>query len=453
MRRKQHQGVRRAGVASAILLGLLLGACGDDETTLSRAELLDPETCKDCHPKHFDEWQSSMHAYAADDPVFLAMNRRGQRETGGELGDFCVQCHAPMALAEGATVDGLNLEELPQHLKGVTCYFCHNVEAVEGTHNNPLVLANDKTMRGGISGALANGVHKNAYSSLHDRDSAESSALCGSCHDIQTDAVHLERTYSEWQDSVFATARFPQNCSNCHMNSSDDVVADFPGVTSRKRHSHSYPAVDTAMIDWPGKAEQLALVQYELDYTVESKICYNPATNAMDVTLTNVGAGHMFPSGAALDRRAWVEIVARSGEAVTMQSGVIADNESIDEVDDPLLWKMHDTGYNAADEIEHMFWNITRIESELLPPSVTFDPNDPAFDHSVSRAYPLGGNPRPDEVDIVVRLRAIDLAVIDDLIASGDLDPVFRERIKTFDLEKSRLRWTPELAGADLCVP
>ena len=39
-----------------------------------------------------------MHAYAAEDPVFLAMNARGQRETKGALGDFCVKCHAPMAV-------------------------------------------------------------------------------------------------------------------------------------------------------------------------------------------------------------------------------------------------------------------------------------------------------------------------------------------------------------------
>ena len=102
--------------------------------------------------------------------------------------------------------------------------------------------------------------------------------------------------------------------------------------------------------------------------------------------------------GATQDRRAWVEIVAKSGGAVTLQSGVIADSESVDEVDDPLLWKMHDTGYNAADEIEHMFWNITRIESELMPPSVTTDINDPRFDHSIRRDYALGVNPQPDEV-------------------------------------------------------
>jgi hypothetical protein len=79
------------------------------------------------------------------------MNARGQEETNGKLGELCVNCHAPMAVQEGATADGLDIDAVPKHLQGVTCYFCHNVERVLGTHNNPLVLANDVTMRGGLS--------------------------------------------------------------------------------------------------------------------------------------------------------------------------------------------------------------------------------------------------------------------------------------------------------------
>ena len=48
-----------------------------------------------------------MHAYASDDPVFRAMNQRAQRETSGALGDFCVKCHAPMAVQKALTTDGL----------------------------------------------------------------------------------------------------------------------------------------------------------------------------------------------------------------------------------------------------------------------------------------------------------------------------------------------------------
>src|SRR5215470_421470 len=102
---------------------------------LPRSAMLDPATCAQCHADHYREWSGSMHAYASDDPVFLAMNKRGQRETGGALGAFCVRCHAPMAVHEGATTDGTNLATVPDRLKGVTCTFCHTIDAVDGVHN------------------------------------------------------------------------------------------------------------------------------------------------------------------------------------------------------------------------------------------------------------------------------------------------------------------------------
>ncbi|MFI5307823.1 MAG: multiheme c-type cytochrome, partial [Polyangiales bacterium] len=158
--------------------------------------LRDPETCKGCHAEHYAEWQGSMHAYAATDPVFIAMNERGQKETGGQLGDFCVKCHAPMALELGLTTDGLNLPDLTDpSARGVTCYFCHDVSAVEGDHNRALVLAHDATMRGGLgagkgaadarnaAAAAANAAHRSTYSPLHDGSSRDSAALCGACHD------------------------------------------------------------------------------------------------------------------------------------------------------------------------------------------------------------------------------------------------------------------------------
>ena len=68
---------------------------------MSIEQLQDPATCGGCHPQHYAQWAGSMHAYASDDPVFVALNRRGQREA--HLGAFCVRCHAPMAVALGLT--------------------------------------------------------------------------------------------------------------------------------------------------------------------------------------------------------------------------------------------------------------------------------------------------------------------------------------------------------------
>ena len=177
------------------------------EPTFTKQQLMDPASCVECHAEHHAEWAGSMHAYASTDPIFRAINAKGQEETQGELGDFCVRCHAPVALALGLTEDGLNLDEVPDWAQGVTCYFCHSVESVNGTHNNPLALSDDGVFRGPYSDAAANTAHASTYSPLLDGDQRESADMCGACHDIVTQdphRIHLERTYSEWKTSLFA---------------------------------------------------------------------------------------------------------------------------------------------------------------------------------------------------------------------------------------------------------
>jgi hypothetical protein len=431
--------------------------CGDNVASFDREALLDPETCRDCHPRHVEEWESSMHAYASDDPVFLAMNARGQAEAA--LGDFCVQCHAPMAVREGATTDGLNLDEVPRHLKGVTCFFCHTVEAVGAPHNNGLILADDLVMRGGFSDAVANPFHPTAYSPLHDNTRIESSAMCGSCHDIVTPAgVHLERTFLEWEQSAFnrPRAKGGLSCANCHMAyEPDTVIADFEGVPLRTRHEHTFPGIDTALTPWPDVAVQLEQIARDLEPAILAKLCVSPVDGGrIEYTLDNVGAAHMLPSGASSDRRMWAQVVATLGATTLLSSGVVAEGQPVSEVaaTDPKLWQIRDFAVDDAGQEAHMFWDVREIQSELLKPMVTFDMSDPAYIHFTTQFYTLDGQPLPDRVEAVVFVRAIGLDILDDLIAGGELDAAVRSEIRTIEIESTRLIWTPDRQGIDGCV-
>lgn len=444
--------------ALAALAAALVGCDGAPaEPPLTMEELRDPQQCQSCHPDHYREWSGSMHAYAAEDPVFIAMNARGQRETDGALGDFCVRCHAPLAVSLGATKDGLNLAEVPAELRGVTCYFCHSVTGVEGAHNNPLTLAEDGVLRGGIVDPVESTAHTSSYSKLHDRTQMESSGLCGSCHDIVTPAgVHLERTYQEWQQTLFATEQGRLTCGECHMEGRDGTAADAPGVKLRRVHSHAAPGVDLALTPFPEAEAQRELVQRSLDSTLAAQLCVrgagSPGATILAV-LDNVGAGHRWPSGAAQDRRAWVEIIAYSGDVPVYQSGAVGDGESVADVADPDLWWVRDCLLDEGGGHVHMFWEAAEVDSNLLPGAVTNDPLDPAFyeAHRVRTfprptSVPSSLDTPPDRVTMRVSLVPVGLDVLDDLIASGDLDPSVKSAMGRFTLASTELTWTEEAA-------
>jgi hypothetical protein len=438
------------------MLLALLASCGGEEEgpTFTREQMLDPEACQECHQSHYDEWAGSMHAYAADDPVFLAMNQRGQEETQGALGDFCVQCHAPMAVREGLTTDGLNLAEVPQAYKGVTCYFCHSVDAVEGTHNNPLRLADDLVMRGGFADPVDNTAHAAAYSPLLDRSDPSSSTLCGSCHDIVLDNdVHLERTFTEWKDSLFGNGSAGGlTCGNCHMNGRQDTVASVEDVPLREVHSHRMPGVDVAITPWPSHDEHVEQVKAELAGTLVGQLCTTPplAESELEVILENAFAGHSFPSGAAHDRRAWVEVRAwDENDDVIFESGVVEPGQAVAELDDPQLWLFRDHVFKADGSDAHMFWEVEDLSSNLLKQATT---NDPGEVHAQTQVFtvPLSDG-LPARVSVRIYMRPLGLEVLQDLVDTGHLDASYLEAMPTFEVIDN-IDWSLEEDGYG-CVP
>jgi hypothetical protein len=461
-----------ARAASVALIAI--GACG--EPALTVAELQDPGTCAACHPKHYTQWSGSMHAYASDDPVFLALNRRGQRETGGALGDFCINCHAPMAKQLGYTdYTGFDPVALPPAARGVTCYFCHNVERVTSTHNNGLVLANDQTMRGGVRDPVDTPAHRSKYDAKMDGD-ANASEICGSCHDIVIPAslngrrdIELERTYREWQATFFASTTDPAlrlTCGGCHMESSRlEAIADAPGVKARAFgfHDHQLAAIDLALTPWPEQEAQAAAVKKILDPSIKivgppslapgspqrGGICVTPQGGGqITVRVDSIGTGHSWPSGAAQDRRAWLELIAyRRDGSVVAQSGVVPAGTD-PEVADPQVFGFWDRTFKADGTPAHFFWEVDRIESNLL-----LAPAVPKEDVSRTATFAVG--PLHAQIDRVVarfRFNPLPYAMLDDLIASGDLDPAIRDRVKTLEVGEPVV-WRRETADGGLCGP
>jgi cytochrome c554/c'-like protein len=445
-----------------VAIGLATGAyaCGGGGgASLTHAELTEPETCKRCHPEHYEEWSRSMHAYASDDPVFIAMNKRGQREQN--IGDFCVKCHAPLAFQLGLTKDGTNLESLPKAMRGVTCYFCHSIDATTDTHNAGVHLATDDVMRGNFGDAVAGTPHKSAVSALHDGNNLESAKLCGSCHDIVTPAgAAIERTFAEWQKTLFAKDMLGQSCASCHMNGRAGNAAEVPvelqseiRVKQRRVHLHSFAAVDVALTDAPGKDTLEQEIRDQLDTkTIQGVLCVEQEPNPRLVyQIDNIGPGHSFPSGAAQDRRVWVEIVASTKEGrVLYRSGAVANGAVVEETpDDPELWLIRDCMFDATGMPVDMFWQAASVRSNQIPGPVALPPDPrsqlthvPYVFAATSSAGASGLSRMPDRVVAQVHLQPIGIGVLDDLVKSGDLDPAFKAKMPTFDMAATKLVWT-----------
>ncbi len=179
-------------------------------------------------------------------------------------------------------------------------------------------------------------------------------------------------------------------------------------------------------------------IERDLFAAIIPKLCVNPAFQ-LEVVLDNVFAGHMLPSGAGLDRRMWAEVIAYKDGVVVFQSGVVEDGQSLASLGDVNLWQIRDFGFKENGDEAHMFWDVHTIESALLPGSVTNDPTDPRFNHAVTKSYNL---PPVDRIESRLRVRPVGLDLLDDLIATGDLDPAIRAEVPTFTLESTAIVWT-----------
>ena len=443
------------------VLLLLLSSCSGEKSTpstsASEQKLMDPQTCAPCHQKQYDEWSGSMHAYASDDPLFVALNQRAQDQA--QLGNFCVNCHAPMAARAEATTDGTNLASLPTPLRGVTCYACHTVDKVMDSHNDAQHLAKDGALRGEYQDPYPNAIHQSKYSALHDRTQLQSASLCGSCHDVVNGhGIAIERSFAEWQTSAFAGLG-GNSCSQCHMvkSSARAPAASVAGAPLRDLHSHEFPGVDLALTDFPQADRQREAVQGFLDTTLQTALCVRGrGTNASVVVIAdNVAAGHNWPSGAAQDRRAWFEVSAFAKTQELLHSGNVPPGTDATALNDPDLWLVRDCLLDDKGKQVPVLWNAASVDSNLLPGQLTFDKAAPQFYQThVTRTFPK--NPEtslsafPDRVTLDVHLQPFPLDLFDDLFADPtrfglNADGVAALRAKLVPLNIGKqLVWTPE---------
>lgn len=408
-----------------------------------------PEYCGSCHQQHYDDWKGSMHSYATTDPVFIAMQKKGIEETKGELGQFCIQCHAPVASKYGLTPvmegdDGIH--RMPMDMKdpmigrGVVCVTCHTMSEVEATLNAQFKL-DGSAIQGPTGSEAANEAHPTVKS-----EHLGESKMCGTCHNVvNPKGALLENTFSEWYASEYNSGDANhQGCQDCHMPEFQGEI--LPG-RRKTIHRHRFVGVDVALVDdYPKKEEQRRLVEELLQNSAELEVIRTEDHEdaiALRVNVTNTNVGHALPSGSTADRQVWVHLVVENeaGEVV-YESGMMdrrgdlmdrVEGHSLNPEGDPDLLAWGSFLFDEKGEHVNFPWQAKRSQDFLIQPGQTG-----WREYEVPKEKVSG---QTIEVTATLRYRTFPPFLIRELEEEGYLEAGAIGEIPIVDMEEVRKRW------------
>ena len=348
------------------------------------APFVSAENCRACHEVYgppveypiYSRWAGSMMANAARDPLFQACLTIANQDVAFS-GDLCIRCHAPNGWLGGRSTPTDGSALIGEDFEGVSCNFCHRMvdpefkagvspprddlilEALASAGLLPLQPGNagyvvdpDDARRGPFDDVPYNfhGVDI-VYSPFHSE-----SDQCATCHDVsnpayvrqpdgsfalnafgeehptldKTDMFPLERTYSEWANSTYATigvdaggvfgGNHPtgvmRTCQDCHMPDThtygcafeiterDDIPShDFNGGNSWMQEVlyNLYP--DDLQAEYLADSQDRAIYMLQNAATLEVK----PDACSIKVRIYNE-TGHKLPTGYPEGRRMWINV-------------------------------------------------------------------------------------------------------------------------------------------------
>ncbi len=361
-------GARTAGL---LLLASLAVGCGDDkpndsgpgDTTAATFALSDFQSsteCAGCHPNHYEEWSGSMHAYATQDPIWVAQNRHEIEDLGQTSETFCVQCHSPIGFLTGTAKGAFDAADLPALvLEGITCDACHSMvdpgldnHGVSTYELNPGV-----TKYGPISDPERTTAHLS-----EGREFFRTSDQCRNCHNLFVDGEPFEPLWTEWIGAFSAMAR---ECQDCHMPAYTGQAA--VGGPTRTVHRHEFTGVDLALTDFPNRGRQRALVDSLMKTAAKiDSLRVEPLDGGDSLAIrfqVQCLTGHNLPAGTSFRRDAWLHVVAGAGSDPHFESGYLAEDGDLD-LTDPVLERFY-VEFEGRTEQGRITWNNSLAPLEI----------------------------------------------------------------------------------------
>ena len=259
---------------------------------------LKAESCGQCHREIYEEWKTSIHAQAFDDPFFQAYWKRDKNVF------ICLNCHAPLEnqqpeliidiprdrVEKAVTMPNPNYDPEFRH-EGITCAACH---------------VRDGVILGPYEDSDA--PHPTMYDPIY-----RSMDLCYRCHQVPSGPFQFYNvgpcgTYPEYEGEHYFNQGYI--CQTCHMPAVERPVAT--GGPMRKGRKHL----------WRGGHDP-EQVKRAITVTLTADPPDLPPGREVEFLMefTNSGAGHKLPTGDP-DRFLTVdfEIVDQNGKVLKDQS-------------------------------------------------------------------------------------------------------------------------------------
>ncbi len=437
-----------AGVAAATIVPMTLRdfhVPGTQVGNVPASNILPSSNCKVCHGNidattdPSGTWSGSLMAQAGRDPLFYAQMALANQDVSN-VGYYCLRCHVPMSIVTGHALqaDGSTLDARDK--EGVSCHFCHAM--VDPTYQPGSSPVEDQAILAGLDDAPEH--YGNAMFVLDPAGSRrgpradaapmheflrasffKSGSLCGTCHDVgnvavtrQSDGTYqynaidqpspdmdpehqfpLERTYTEWKLSEFASsgvdmggrfggagATVVSTCQDCHMpraagracfagpDRSDLATHEFAGAAAQvldiiASFTEGDPLVDQAAI---ARARAASVSMLERAATVEVA----QRAGRLGVRVVN-HSGHKLPTGHIEGRRVWLNVrfLDESGSLVS-EHGAYDSGEARLDASRTEVYEMH-VGLSAAasaatglpaGETSHMALANTIEKDNRIPP-------------------------------------------------------------------------------------
>ncbi len=206
--------------------------------SLLSAEYLSNRSCRECHERIYDEYESSYHSktYFNDE-----LHRKVADEASGEKYD-CGACHMPSATNLKAMEAG-KMRPNPIHQEqrdAVSCFYCHQIAFVKKAHERNInVLARQaENYKPTLYGALENPDSSDKHDMAHSPIYAK--YVCTGCHS------HKRNTHDVVIFDAMGGKQDSTECIDCHMPYETGGVEKMDKRARGKHRSHTFAGIHDA---------------------------------------------------------------------------------------------------------------------------------------------------------------------------------------------------------------